>query len=300
MSTVGVVGLGVMGSRMARRLVDAGLDVVVHDLEPRAVTALADAGARPAASPRAVADAAAVVLTSLPSAAAARAVALGEDGLHRGGAIRVHVELSTAGAPVLQAIADGLAARDIQVVDSPVSGGPSGAENGTLTLMLAGPAAAIDRARPVLDHLSGKSFVVGESPGQGQVAKVVNNLLMGGALALTGEAVSLGVKSGLDPSLLLQIIDVSTGQNNAASTKFPRQVLTRRFAHGFGLELLTKDVRLCLEQAAALGVPMPVGGAVEQLIELARATSGDDADCTEIVRMIEGWSGVVIGGGPGA
>jgi 3-hydroxyisobutyrate dehydrogenase-like beta-hydroxyacid dehydrogenase len=297
MTTVGMVGLGTMGARMARRLLAAGFEVVAFDAVPAAVDALVTDGAVGVRSPRQVADAAQVVLVSLPSPDVSREVALGEDGLVHGERIKVYVDLSTTGAPVAREIAGSLAKNGIGSVDAPVSGGPGGAEGGTLTLMVAGKPEHVEVARPFLEPLSGKIFTVGTEPGQGQAVKVINNLLMAGTLALTGEAVTLGVKAGLDPAVLLDVIHVSTGQNNAASTKFPKQVLTRKFDHGFRLSLLLKDLRLGLDQARELGVPMPLGAAVEQTVELATAMSAEAADCTEVVRMIESWSDVEIGAG---
>jgi 2-hydroxy-3-oxopropionate reductase len=183
-------------------------------------------------------------------------------------------------------------------VDGPVSGGPAGAEAGRLTLMLSGPDAALERVRALVDAFAGNTFVVGDEAGQGQAAKVINNLMSACSIAITAEAMVLGVRAGLDPQTLLDVIHVSSGANNAASDKFPKQVLTRAFAHGFRLDLMTKDVHLALDEARRRGVPMILGSTVEQLWGLADLTGDDDRDCTEIVRMFEQWGGAEIG--PGA
>jgi 3-hydroxyisobutyrate dehydrogenase-like beta-hydroxyacid dehydrogenase len=175
-----------------------------------------------------------------------------------------------------------------------VSGGVSGAEKGTLTVMVAGAEAAANDVRPLLDELGKNVYVVGTRPGQGQLAKVINNLLSAAAIVATGEAVALGVKGGLDPRVLLDVIAVSSGSNTAATDKYPNQVVTRQFDQGFRLALMAKDVRLCLAEAERRGVPMLLGAAVDQLWTLGEAKLADGADCTEIAKLFEDWAGVTI------
>jgi 2-hydroxy-3-oxopropionate reductase len=194
-------------------------------------------------------------------------------------------------------VAAGLAASGVSPVDAPVSGGPAGAEAGRLTLMMSGAADAVERAKTLVDPFAGNVFVVGDAPGQGQAAKVINNLMSACSIAITAEAMVLGVRAGLDPATLLDVIDASSGANNAASDKFPKQVLTRSFAHGFRLELMAKDVHLALDEARRRGVPMILGATVEQLWGLADLTGPGGRDCTEIVRMFETWGGAEIAGG---
>ncbi len=293
-SPVGFVGLGTMGGRIAARLLDAGHALVVCDPDSAAVDAAVKAGAIAAATPREVADAAQVVMVSLPRPAVVHEVALGADGLAGGAAIEVYVDLSTTGVATAQTVSDGLAAHDIAAVDAPVSGGPAGAEAGRLTLMVSGAGAAVDRIRPLVEAFAGHVFVVGTEAGQGQAAKVINNLMSACSIAITAEAMVLGVRAGLDPGTLLDVIHVSSGANNAASDKFPKQVLTRAFAHGFRLDLMAKDVHLALDEARRRGVPMVLGSTVEELWGLADATGDDGRDCTEIVRMFEAWGGAEI------
>jgi 3-hydroxyisobutyrate dehydrogenase-like beta-hydroxyacid dehydrogenase len=293
-SPVGFVGLGTMGGRMAARLLGAGHALVVCDPDPKAAEAAAAAGATAVATPREVADAAPVVLVSLPGPEIVQEVALGPDGLAGGSAIEVYVDLSTTGVATAQSVSDGLAAHDVAAVDAPVSGGPAGAEAGRLTLMVSGPDAAVDRVRPLVEAFAGNVFVVGSEAGQGQAAKVINNLMSACSIAITAEAMVLGVRAGLDPRTLLDVVHVSSGANNAASDKFPKQVLTRAFAHGFRLDLMAKDVHLALDEARRRGVPMVLGSTVEELWGLADATGEDGRDCTEIVRMFEAWGGAEI------
>jgi 2-hydroxy-3-oxopropionate reductase len=237
-------------------------------------------------------------MVSLPRPSIVEAVALGADGLVHGSAIEIYVDLSTTGVATAQTVSEALAARDVAAVDAPVSGGPAGAEAGRLTLMASGPGGAIDRARPLLEAFARNVFVVGDAAGQGQAAKVINNLMSACSIAITAEAMVLGVRAGLDPATLLDVIHVSSGANNAASDKFPKQVLTRAFAHGFRLDLMAKDVHLALDEARRRGVPMVLGSTVEELWGLADATGDDGRDCTEIVRMFEAWGGAEITASP--
>ena len=288
---VGFVGLGVMGGAMARRLLQAGHHLSVYDTAPPAVVPLAKAGAEVCRSARGVADAAELVLVSLPSGDVVSEVARELAG---GSALRVYVDLSTTGPQVAEEVADLLASAGVGVVDAPVSGGKTGAESGQLTVMVAGSAENIAIARPLLELLGSRIFVVGERPGQGQAVKVINNLMSACSVAITAEATSLGVKAGLDPAMLLEVVAASSGSNTAAAQKFPAYVLTRTFEQGFRLNLMAKDVRLCLSEARRLGVPMLLGAIVEQIWNLGDATFPDDADFMELVRMFEEWADVRI------
>jgi 3-hydroxyisobutyrate dehydrogenase-like beta-hydroxyacid dehydrogenase len=283
---IGFVGLGQMGGPMTRRLIAAGHALAVHDVRPEAVTALVGAGAAAAGSPAEVADRAEVVLVSLPTPEAVRAVALGAEGLIHGSAMRTYVDLSTTGQTVAVEVATVLGERGIVTLDAPVSGGVRGAVAGTLALMVAGSTTGLERVRPLLE-VFGRVFHVGERAGLGQLMKLANNFLSATAIAATGEAITLGAKGGLDPATMLDVINASTGRNTATEDKFPRQVLSGRYAAGFTIGLLTKDLELCAAAAEALGVPMPVAAEVRAQWRRAVAELGADADITRIVALIE-------------
>jgi 3-hydroxyisobutyrate dehydrogenase-like beta-hydroxyacid dehydrogenase len=293
-SLVGFVGLGQMGGPMTRRLRASGQELVVHDVRRAAVEALVADGAEPAASPAEVAARAEVVLVSLPTPEVVRAVALGRDGLIHGSAIRTYVDLSTTGQVVAVEVAAALAERGIVTLDAPVSGGVRGAKEGTLAVMAAGPAAELERVRPLLE-VFGRVFHVGEHPGLGQLMKLANNFLSATAIVATAEAVVLGVKGGLDPATMLAVINASTGRNTASEDKFPRQVLSGKYAAGFTTGLLTKDLGLCAAAAAALGVPMPVAAEVYAQWRRALADLGPDADIMTMVKRVERAAGVRVG-----
>jgi 3-hydroxyisobutyrate dehydrogenase-like beta-hydroxyacid dehydrogenase len=160
--------------------------------------------------------------------------------------------------------------------------------------MAAGTADAIGSARGVLERLARTIYVVGDEPGMGQIVKVINNLMSAAAITITAEGIALGVKAGLNPRTLLDVIGSSSGSNTAVVDKFPQQVLTRRFDHGFRLELMAKDVALCLAEAKRQQAPMLLGGMVDQLWQLAVAQSDAGDDCTTIVRMFEAWAQTTI------
>jgi 3-hydroxyisobutyrate dehydrogenase-like beta-hydroxyacid dehydrogenase len=280
-----------MGAHMASRLLDAGHDLAIFDTRAEALEPHVQRGARACESAEAVADAAATVLVSLPTPNVVRSVA---DELRGGDAMRTYVDLSTTGPVVAAEVAATLGEAGVATLDAPVSGGVAGAQAGTLTIMAAGDAAVFDRVKPVLEVLGRNVVLVGEQAGQGQLAKVLNNLLSASAIAITAEAMALGVRGGLSARTLLDVLNSSSGRNTASEDKFPKHVLPRTFGAGFRMELMNKDVQLCLAEAQRQGVPMVLGGAVGQLWALAAATAREGADCTEIVRLIEDWAGVVV------
>jgi 3-hydroxyisobutyrate dehydrogenase-like beta-hydroxyacid dehydrogenase len=290
---IGFVGLGQMGGPMSRRLLAAGHRLAVHDVRAKVRDALVVEGAEAAGSPAEVAARAEVVLVSLPTPQVVREVALGADGLIRGSAIRTYVDLSTTGQAVAAEVAAALAERGIVTLDAPVSGGVRGAVAGTLAVMAAGPAGELERVRPMLE-VFGRVFHVGEQPGLGQLMKLANNFLSATAIVATAEAVVLGVKGGLDPATMLEVINASTGRNTASEDKFPRQILTGKYAAGFTTALLTKDLGLCAAAAEGLGVPMPVAAEVHAQWRRAVAELGPDADITTIVKCVERAAGATI------
>ena len=292
---LGFIGIGNMGLPMTHRLIDRGYDVTIFDIRKEALYPLIARGARAVASPAEVASEAQTVLVSLPTPEVVRDVALGPSGIVKGTAVKTYVDLSTTGSQVAELVAHELEERRISVLDAPVSGGVSGAEKGTLTVMVSGAASVFDQLKPVIEIIGKNVIYVGERPGLGQVMKLVNNLLNATALAASSEAFVLGVKAGLDPEIMLRVINKSTGRNSATLDKFPRSILPRTFDWGFSTDLMYKDVKLCLEQAETLGVPMWVGSAVRQLWSYVVGQGGGTRDFTTIIQYIEAWAGVEVG-----
>lgn len=293
--SIGFVGVGRMGFRMARRLIQAGYRLTVYDTSQAAMSQMSKLGATTADSPSAVGSAAEIVLASVPTPPIVQQVALGGRGIAEGGRVKVFIDVSTTGAMVAKEVAKGLAVKGITAVDAPVSGGLAGAEKGTLAVMVSCPEKVLPMVRPVLEVL-GRVFVVGTEPGLGQTMKLLNNLLSASAMAITSEAVVMGVKAGLDPSLIIDVFNAGTARNSATQDKFKQQVISRTFNQGFAIGLLSKDVRLCMAEADALGVPMVVGSAVRQLLSIATAAEGLDADMTAMAHTVEKWARVQVGG----
>ncbi len=290
---LGFVGVGQMGGPMAGRLLDAGYTLTIFDARAEATQPLAARGAQVARSAAEVASQVETVLVSLPTPAIVREVILGANGVASGTKVRTIIDLSTTGARVEQEIAQVLSAKGIDLVDSPVSGGVAGAKKGTLAVMTACGAAQLERLKPVLE-VFGKVFYLGAQPGMGQVMKLANNLLSATAMAITSEAMVMGVKAGLDPNVMLDVINAGTGRNSASQDKFPRAIVPRLFNFGFTNGLMYKDVKLCLEEADALGVPMFVGQGVRQAWFLACQEIGANEDFTKIVQYVERWAGVEV------
>jgi len=292
---LGFIGTGRMGGLMAARLIAAGHHLTVSDGSDAAVAPLVAAGAKRAKTAAEVAGEADIVFASLPTPDVVRTVALGPNGVIEGGRAKTFIDLSTTGPRVAAAVSAGLAAKGITAVDAPVSGGMAGAKNGTLAVMVSGPRASYDALEPIL-KVFGKLFFIGEKAGAAQTMKLVNNLLAACSLAITCEGMVMGAKAGLDAKTMIDVLNVSSGRSSATQDKFPRAVLPRSFDFGFATGLSHKDVRLCLDEAEALGVPMIVGSAVRQVLAITSALYGPDSDFTSMVKCGEQWAGTEVRG----
>jgi 3-hydroxyisobutyrate dehydrogenase-like beta-hydroxyacid dehydrogenase len=295
---IGFIGLGKMGFPMARRLIEAKHQLVVFDTRREAVDRLVALGAQAASSPKDVADRTETVMASLPSLQASLEVATGTGGVIEGKRVKRFVDLSTVGSQMAVRIHNLLAKRDIVQIDCPVSGGVGGAEKGTLAVMVSGPRADCDMLKPALDVI-GKVFFIGAKPGSAQTMKLANNFLSATAVVATSEAVVMGVKAGLDPAVMIDVINAGSGMNTASRDKFPRAILPRSFDYGFATGLMVKDVRLALEEMKSLGLSMEVAEAVGRLWETVIRDMGPESDFTCAIKPIEKAAGVVVGGANG-
>ncbi|MBR0874226.1 NAD(P)-dependent oxidoreductase [Bradyrhizobium tropiciagri] len=295
---IGFIGLGKMGFPMARRLIEAGHTLTVFDTRKDAVDQFVALGAAAATSPKDIADRVETVMASLPSLRASLEVATGTGGVIEGARVKRFIDLSTVGSQMAVKIHDLLAKKNIVQIDSPVSGGVSGAEKGTLAVMVSGPKADFELVKPALDVI-GKVFFIGTKPGSGQTMKLANNFLSATAMVATSEAVVMGVKSGLDPAVMIDVINAGSGLNTASRDKFPRSVLPRSFDFGFATGLMVKDVRLAVEEMRSLGLSMEVAEAVGRLWEVIIRDEGPESDFTAAIKPIEKAAGVIVGGGKG-
>ena len=253
---VGVIGLGAMGGAMVGRLLGQGVVPAVWDAQPEVLARAVAAGATPTPAP-----AEAVVLLSLPHDGAVAATLAGLWPVLPAGA--VIVDTSTISPIAARGFAAQAAARGLAYLDAPVSGGPAGAAAGSLTMMIGGEAAALEQARPVLALLTGRLVHVGAS-GAGQVAKLVNNLLLATHLVCAAEALRLGRLAGLPPEALLPVLNAATGRSAATEINWPRWIASGTFDSGFSAGLMRKDARLALELAAAVGAPLDACAAAVQ------------------------------------
>jgi 3-hydroxyisobutyrate dehydrogenase len=288
---IGFVGLGNMGAPMARHLAAAGYAVTAADANPDALERFCSAvQCERAASLSDLGASCGLVVTMLPDGRAVRQVLEGEGGVAAALAPGSVVLDMTSAEPVgTRELCLRLKQSGISLVDAPVSGGVKRAVEGTLAIMAGGEPAAIDRCRPVLAAL-GQVFIAGAS-GSGHAVKALNNYLSAVALAATAEAMMAGENFGIDPKVMLEILNHSTGRNTATEQKYPAFVLPRTFNSGFALGLMAKDLRIALDLAEAVGTPASLLRECAELWQGAERRFGFDADNTDIVRYLEAGSG---------
>ena len=296
MKSLAFIGLGAMGSAMAERLLAAGYSLTVFDTVEAAMQPLLRRGARRASTPAEAAEGKDMAFACLPSPDISRKVALEAGGICGVRSLGAYVEMSTIGSETMFAIASDLAERGIGVLDAPVSGGPRGARAGTLTAIIAGPTALLHQCDGPLRAIAGNVIHVGERPGLAQVAKLANNMISAAAMAASFEAVVMGVKAGLDADSLVELINVSTGRCGATLDKFPQSILPRTFDYGGRLEVMYKDVMLCLEEFRARSVPHHASSSVAQLWFQGMAEGRARDDYTSLIKVIENWAGVEVRG----
>lgn len=290
----GFLGVGNMGLPMAGKLLDGGHRLTIHDISDAAMRPLLERQARRATSAKDLADQCEIVFVSLPTLAAFRSVAFGPDGLDKGSAMKLLVNTCTIGVPFVKEIEQAMAARGVTVVDCPISGGPPGARAGTLSVMVSGDRAAVERVMPMISLWGRTLTIAGDKPGAAQVLKLTNNILSAVALAATAEAFVMGAKGGLDPEVMLAAINAGSGRNSATEAKFPAAVLTRTFDYGAEMHILMKDIDLAIAQGEELGVPMWVCQAARLVFKHAMAKGAAREDLTAIVKYVERDAGFEI------
>jgi len=291
---LGFIGTGNMGNPMAANLIKAGHQVTVHDLRREAATNLLEMGANWADSPKEAVPGNEVVFTSLPVPRDVEAVVLGENGILEGASSgQVFFDLSTNSPTMVRRLHDECAARGVTLMDSPVSGGTYGAAAGTLAVMVGGDKATFDRFKPTLDAI-GTHVVYCGGIGNGAVCKICNNLMSMGTGALLAEALTLGVKAGVDLATLADVINNSTGGSKRLADKFPRFLFKGNFEPGFATALAAKDVRLATDLGREYGIPMELSNMVDQLhVEaLARGWGPEDSDA--VAKIQEEKSGIQL------
>jgi 3-hydroxyisobutyrate dehydrogenase-like beta-hydroxyacid dehydrogenase len=291
---IGYVGLGMMGGGMATHLVKSGYPVTVFDLSPEAIERVMEFGAERADSPKAVAEASDVVITSLPNPSIVEAVALGDDGIVHGvrpGA--VYVDMSSIEPETTRKVGAEIQKRGAHMLDVPVGKGPPAAASGDLTLMVGGDSAVVESCADVLDTLGSRRIYCGPL-GAGVTTKLVNNLLSCSIAALVGEALAIGAKAGLDPAVMQEVMSNTAADNWHLRNGFVNRVFPGDFRANFKLALAHKDLGLATALAARLGVPSLLGLAAHQVHTLAIGSGLADEDQTACVKVYEACSGVPV------
>jgi 3-hydroxyisobutyrate dehydrogenase-like beta-hydroxyacid dehydrogenase len=285
---IGYIGLGAMGRPMAVNITEAGHDVVVFDLNENQTKILAQRGASVARSPKEVADEADYVLTCLPSIEAAEAVALGKDGVIAGSRAKAFVNMGTTGSAFARLTAEAMNAVGKAYLDAPISGGPPGAEAGTLGVMCSGDRSTFEALKDnALEAISAKLVYLGEKPGAAQVMKLVNNIIFFGNVAVAMEALTLGAKAGLSTEQMLEVINASSGRNTATEWLIPNHVLNRAFDFGGANYIIAKDLDLWRQEVEAFETPMQLGVNMRTLYLQSMWKEGMDADITTLLKTLE-------------
>jgi 2-hydroxymethylglutarate dehydrogenase len=290
--SVGMVGVGIMGSRMCANLIKAGFKVAAFDPGEAARAAASGAGAELAADLGALARGADAVLSSLPDAPQLNAVADGLLPQLKNGAL--WCDTSTVDPATAQRVSEAARAKGVGFLDCPVSGGPAGAAAGTLTIMVGGEAAVLERARPLLEAI-GRTIVHCGAAGSGQGAKLVNQALVAAHTVAALEALLVGRKCGLDLDTLVSILKASSGRSWILENHLDRYALAGQFEPGFALDLMFKDLRLFVETATQARAPAPVAATALQLYNAARAAGQGARDQTVVAKVLEQMAGATLG-----
>lgn len=294
MAAIGFIGLGNMGGPMARNLVKAGHALKVFDLSEKSVAGLVDAGAIKVASAADAAKDVEFVVTMLPAGEHVRSVYLGDTGLiavaNKG---TVFIDSSTIDVPSAREVIQAAEAAGMEMIDAPVSGGVGGAEAGTLTFMVGGAEPAFVAAKPLLDVMGKNIFHAGRA-GNGQVAKVCNNMILGVSMIAVSEAFALGEKLGLDAQTLFDISSTASGQCWSMTSycpvpgPVPTSPANRDYQPGFSAAMMLKDLRLAQDASKIAKAPTPLGAQAAQLYALMEASGHDGLDFSGIIKMIKG------------
>jgi 3-hydroxyisobutyrate dehydrogenase len=293
---VGFIGLGVMGSRMAKTLARAGYALDAFDVDPGKTRAVAEAGATAAGSAADVAGKSDVVFSSLPWPATVREVYLGAGGVvasARPGTILI--DTSTVDPETTRAVHTAAAARGVRYLDAPVSGGFREAENGTLVVIVGGDADAFDQAKAVLGVIGSAVHYAGPS-GAGNIVKLVNNVMSMGNMLVAAEVFVLGVKAGMDARTLFEILRGSAGRSYHFEKRLPN-ILARNFEPGFTVDLARKDLGLAVDMARSHDVPVPATSLLHQLYNASSALGDGKNDFASIVKLFESWAKTEVRGG---
>ena len=291
---IGFIGLGVMGKKMATNVVKAGYDVTVSDLVKEAVADLVKLGAKSAELGCDLAKDKDIIFTSLPNSAIVEGVILGKNGVLEGAKeVAIIVDLSSITPKSILNIAKRASAKNVKVMDAPVSGGEKGAELGTLTLMVGGEKEDYDYILEVLKCIGNNINHVGPVSA-GDTVKLVNNLLLGINMVAVAEALALGKKAGIDTEVMYNIIKQSSGGSYALTAKYDNFIAKRNFQPGFMIDLQYKDLQLAVDTAKDLKMPLMLGNVAQQTYEMARALGMGREDISSVIKLYEKYGDIEV------
>jgi 3-hydroxyisobutyrate dehydrogenase-like beta-hydroxyacid dehydrogenase len=291
---IGLVGTGIMGIPMSRRLLAAGFPLVVYDVRPEAMQPLLDEGAEAAESSTDVARRCGKVITILPNSSIVEEVALGPSGLLEGFAPgSIYIDMSSSIPTSTTRIAAAMAERGVEMIDAPVSGGPEGAEAASLTIMVGGSEDAYQACLPILRAMGKNIFHIGPV-GSGHTMKTINNMMFSINMLGVAEALVLGAKAGLSPEKIVEVAGTGSGSSFALTVKAVRQVLANNYKPGFTTDLLYKDVGIATALGRELGVPLLSANLAHQMLGFARGRGMNNLDNSCVVKLIEEAAGIRV------
>ena len=296
MERVGFIGLGIMGKPMAINLVKAGYDLTFYARRPEVVEEMEGLGARAVASPAAVAEHTDIIITIVTADPEVREVILGDNGVLRGASEgKLIVDMSTISPLTIREIAEKAEAKGVAVMDAPVSGGDTGAINGTLTIIAGGEADDFERCNGLFRAMGKEENIFHVGPvGVGQTVKIVNQLIGGINMAAIAEGLILGIRAGADPEVMRQVISVSSANSTLFQIRASDFLLAGSFAPGFMLDLMKKDMAIGVDLGKALNVPMPIGAATYQMYSAASGLGAGEMDFSAVCKAAEHLSGTTI------
>lgn len=291
----GFIGLGIMGKPMARNLIKSGYNVIVHNRSPGAVDELSHEGAKAAASAKEVTEHSEVIITMLPDSPDVELVYAGDKGIFSGlksGSLLI--DMSTISPIVARKLAAEAEKCGCDMLDAPVSGGEAGAISATLSIMIGGKTAAVERAMPIFQAL-GKNIVHVGEVGAGQVTKAANQMVVGTTIAIVGEALVLAAKAGVDPAKVRQALLGGFAQSKILEAH-GQKMLDRNFKPGFRIRLHEKDMKIALATGSEYGVPLMVTGIVGQMMTAMKGMGNGDLDHSALVKLVEALAKQEVGG----
>lgn len=297
---IGFIGIGVMGAPMSGHLADAGYVLTLYDINRAAAESVASTheGVQVVETPKAVAELSDIVVTMLPSGKYVRDVTLGGSGLIEGARAGALLLDTSSSEPWLTVeTAKMLASRGVDMVDAPVSGAQAGAQSATLVFMVGGEKGPVSRVRPLLEIMGKEIFHLGPV-GAGHTMKCINNLITAMTFMATAEGLTIGKQCGLDPEVMTDVLNSSTGMSWISRTQIKQRIITRKFDDAFKLDLMVKDIGIAMELAGTKGLPLPLSALGQHLWKAAEHYAEKGSSISHMVKWIEHMTGIKITSGP--